>query len=221
MHLLLLFCSQYLTDEVSATPFYMAHQGLNDHSIQCLLYKVFSTLSPEFLYTSPYLLPPNSPSSSFFSSEARLVRPLPRQFNEANEEIRLGFVSSHFFDHSIGRIMIELIRMISTLTFALPGHSTIRFRVFVYFLDMRYDISTRTSTVHDSVTNMFESSTNVTFVRLPSVIKIARERVAEDRLDALIYADLGMDFTSYVLAYSRLAPLQVSFEIQLIALLDH
>ena len=39
----------------------------------------------------------------------------------------------------------------------------------------------------------------------------ARQRIAQDSLDILIYADLGMDFTSYVLAYSRLARYQIAW----------
>ncbi|SMF13457.1 Predicted O-linked N-acetylglucosamine transferase, SPINDLY family [Tistlia consotensis] len=44
---------------------------------------------------------------------------------------------------------------------------------------------------------------------LPRDLAAARRRIAEARLDALIYTDLGFDPFSYFLSFSRLAPLQL------------
>ena len=40
---------------ISATPFNMAHQGLNDLDFQTALAKVFSALCPDLHYISPHL----------------------------------------------------------------------------------------------------------------------------------------------------------------------
>ena len=47
-----------------------------------------------------------------------------------------------------------------------------------------------------------------TVLKVPSAISAAREQIAALELDALIYLDIGMEATSYFLAFSRLAPLQ-------------
>lgn len=47
------------------------------------------------------------------------------------------------------------------------------------------------------------------FIRLPDNITTVRTFLSQMQLDFLIYADIGMDFNTYVLAYSRLAPYQV------------
>lgn len=178
----------------------MAHQGLNDKTLQVLLQQILGTLCPAFSFHAPHVSQPPSIPRSLLS------RALPV------EEIRLGFISSHFFDHSIGRILVELMRMMSKFTFQYQQRNTlIRWKVYVYFLDMGYSIETGKSTFHDEVTGMLEQSDSLTFTRLPIAIPFARQRIAQDSLDILIYADLGMDFTSYVLAYSRLARYQIAW----------
>ena len=47
-------------------------------------------------------------------------------------------------------------------------------------------------------------------VTLPATLQGARDRIAEEQLDILLYTDLGMDPLTYFLAYSRLAPLQIA-----------
>ena len=46
------------------------------------------------------------------------------------------------------------------------------------------------------------------YLELPPSLPAARQAIAEARLDILFYCDLGMDPTSYTLAFSRLAPIQ-------------
>ena len=40
-------------------------------------------------------------------------------------------------------------------------------------------------------------------------MQLIRAEVAAARIDFLLFADIGMEFTSYALAFSRLAPFQV------------
>ena len=47
------------------------------------------------------------------------------------------------------------------------------------------------------------------FIRLPENISTVRAFLSQMRMDFLIFADIGMDLSTYVLAYSRLAPYQV------------
>ena len=50
---------------------------------------------------------------------------------------------------------------------------------------------------------------DVTLRCLPSNQKILRQQISNFQLDFLIFADLGMDFSTYALAHSRLARYQV------------
>ena len=45
---------------------------------------------------------------------------------------------------------------------------------------------------------------------MPTNFEAARDRIAHEQLDILVYTDLGMDPLTYLLAFSRLAPLQAS-----------
>jgi predicted O-linked N-acetylglucosamine transferase (SPINDLY family) len=46
------------------------------------------------------------------------------------------------------------------------------------------------------------------YLEVPNHVPSARRLIADQKLDVLFYADIGMDHTSYSLAFSRLAPVQ-------------
>ena len=111
---------QQLTSEIQSTPFYLAHQGppvthyvfichspcihlsltmyppvthyisgLNDREFMESLSQIFSVICPELQFISPHVRKP--------MEKEDLTR----------AQIRVAFISSYFYDHSIGRIMLD------------------------------------------------------------------------------------------------------------------
>jgi len=113
--------------------------------------------------------------------------PPPAGSGRAGGKIRVGFASRFLRDHTIGRLNRGLIDQLDrgrfeavVLTVGDAGDDTAR------FLRTRAD----------------------RFVVLPQALPAARQLVAEQQLDVLLYTDLGMDPITYSLAHSRLAPVQ-------------
>jgi predicted O-linked N-acetylglucosamine transferase (SPINDLY family) len=106
--------------------------------------------------------------------------------------IRVGFISRFLFSHSIGATTRGLVAELSRD----------RFEVFVLRI---------TPSKVDAVTVFICRAAEHTIV-LDADFRIAREQIAALELDVLFYQDIGMEPTSYLLAFSRLAPVQcVSF----------
>lgn len=102
---------------------------------------------------------------------------------------RIGFVSAYFRDHTIGRLNLGRIQRLS------------RDRLEVVVLSA--------SDSRDQVSAEFESA-GEGFVRLPRDPRTARQAIAEQRLDVLLFTDVGMDALTYTLAFSRMAPIQAA-----------
>lgn len=133
--------------------------------------------------------------------------------------IKAAFISSNFYDHSIGLILIEMILYLH------KDHSALD--VYVYFIDKRIPTNTPViingSTVtlqppaqapaiqwrHDRITDAFEAHLGTRFIRVPDNIYTVRAVLGAAGLDFLLFSDLGMDFSTYQVSFSRLAPYQV------------
>jgi hypothetical protein len=193
---------QDISVDSSSTPFHLSHQGLNDKNIQILLSSAYTTLCPSLNYISPRL-------THFSSSSPAGTSP---------RTLRIGFISSHFYDHSIGRIFSELFLILNTIEILVEPvreeEIYLDFKVFFIDQSLEYGDDWRfpTSKRYDSISGrLFEALGKERFIFLPNDIELIREVVgsSEFNLDALIFADIGMDLTSYLLAHSRLAPYQV------------
>jgi predicted O-linked N-acetylglucosamine transferase (SPINDLY family) len=115
-----------------------------------------------------------------------------RQPRKPTGRIRVGFISQFFRRHSIGKTSYGLIAH-------LPRD---RFEVVTLFIPPKID---------DEVSRAIQLSSDKC-LELPSDIEGARRAIAAFELDVLFFQDIGMEPKSYVLAHSRLAPLQcVSF----------
>jgi len=107
-------------------------------------------------------------------------------------KIRIGFISRFFYDHSIGKTSRGLMRELSRHLF-----EVVAIRI--------------TPSKNDQTTEMICAAAD-RVVTLDPDYRSAREQVATLELDILFYQDIGMEPTSYLLAFSRLAPVQcVSF----------
>jgi predicted O-linked N-acetylglucosamine transferase (SPINDLY family) len=106
--------------------------------------------------------------------------------------LRIGFISRFLRKHSIGATTRGLIDQLSRTLFE------------VYALRI-------TPAGDDATTQAIRSSADHT-IDLPPELTRARDRIAALELDILFFQDIGMEQTSYFLAFSRLAPVQcVSF----------
>ncbi len=141
------------------------------------MHLTYLALCPELNYISNHLLEKNN-----------------------NDIINIGFISSHFYDHSIGRILFETIYFIQKE--ALENRQ--KFRLTVYLLE-QYDLK------EDQILFYFKKYIH-RFVRfeLNTPLSAIRDSISQDKLFILLYSDIGMDLSTYLLAHSRLANYQVN-----------
>jgi len=151
--------------EVDRTPFYMAYQGFDDTALQRGIAHAFALATPQLEWTAPHI------------GSSRGARP----------RIRIGVLSRHLSDHTIGKLNIGLVRSLARD----------RFEAVVIRPEQRPDILSRA---------FDEAAGRV--VTLPPDLAGARRAIAECELDALFYTDVGMDPFTYYLAFARLAPVQ-------------
>lgn len=106
--------------------------------------------------------------------------------------IRVGFISRYFWTHSISSTSRGLIDKLSRE----------RFEVYALRIMPSRD---------DEATARIRASADHTVTLDPEIYR-ARDQIAALELDVLFYQDIGMEQTSYFLAFARLAPVQcVSF----------
>ena len=106
--------------------------------------------------------------------------------------IRVGFISRYLVAHSIGKTTRGLIEQLDRA----------RFEVYALHISPSHE---------DRTTELIRSSADH-YVKLDLLVERARESIAALELDVLFYQDIGMEPTSWFLAFARLAPVQcVSF----------
>ena len=101
--------------------------------------------------------------------------------------LRVGFLSAYFRDHTIGRLNLGRIRLLDRE----------KFEVTVLSASAR----------DDGVAAEFRAAADRSR-QLPRNIAAARAAIADQDLDVLIFADVGMDSLTATLAWSRMAPVQ-------------
>ena len=150
--------------EIGATPFFLAYYGRNPRP---LLTKV--------------------------ARACRAVYPTQtecgRKLFANGKRLRIGFISAHFYEHSVGKTLYGFIR-------DLPRES---YEVLVFALAPRAD----------RINELLRGAAD-RYVELPLDLPCAREAIARENLDIAFFADLGMDPVTYFLAFWRLAPLQLA-----------
>ena len=101
--------------------------------------------------------------------------------------VRIGFVSRFFQNHSVGRCFHGIPRF--------HGRDDIEITVFTF------------TTEADPLWRQIEKDVDKTVV-LPAHFGSARNQIASEEIDILVYTDIGMDPLTYFLTFCRLAPLQ-------------
>ena len=151
-------------------PFYLAYQGRNDRDLQQIYGEMIVGLM-----------------SSRYPQWSQVI-PLPNL--QANEKIRIGFVSRFFYNHSNWKIPIQ--GWVENLDRS-------EFELFGYHTDSKRDRETiRAATVFDKFTQGL----------LP--LEQWCELIQKDKLHVLIFPEFGMDPMTVKLGCLRLAPIQMT-----------
>jgi protein O-GlcNAc transferase len=148
-----------VTSSTAPTNFFAAYQGFNDRELQQALSRVYQAPQP--------------------------VEPRPRA--DRSDRIRVGFLSSHFCNHTIGRLNLGRIQHLD---------------------GQRFEVTVIASGHHtDELGAAFRQCAD-RFVELSGRVEIARQQIATLPLDVLVFTDVGMNSLTYTLAMSRMAPVQ-------------
>jgi protein O-GlcNAc transferase len=110
-----------------------------------------------------------------------------RQVDKSRKRPRVGFISAYFRDHTIGRLNIGRLEKLDREKFEVVVLSVGRHQ--------------------DPLAERFRRAADK-YVEVPRDVAIARQLAADQQLDLLFFADVGMDALTYTLAFSRMAPVQ-------------
>jgi predicted O-linked N-acetylglucosamine transferase (SPINDLY family) len=149
--------------EVGATPFNLAYHGRNNAELLRKIARVCRSMYP-----------------------ARTE--CARQPSASGRPLRIGFVSTYFYTHSVGRTTLGLIR-------DLPRD---RFDVHVFA------IAPQTDDLAEAIRKSADR-----YVSLPLDLDRVRDAIESAALDIAFFADIGMHPLTYFLAFWRLAPIQM------------
>jgi predicted O-linked N-acetylglucosamine transferase (SPINDLY family) len=156
--------------EIGGTNFYLSYHGLSNRELHRKVAALYERACPALRWTAPHCEDPKPPRG----------------------KIRVGFISRHLYDHSIGKTTRGLLEKLSRE----------QFEVYSLFAPPVRE---------DAVAKLIRASSDRS-VALPRSLDAARRLVAGLELDILFYQDIGMEPFTYFLAFSRLAPVQcVSF----------
>ncbi len=147
------------------TNFYLAYHGRDNRALHERWSRLLTRLSPGLRWTSNRL-----------------------EQSAGKRRLRVGFISSHFFLHSIGKTTVGLIEQLNRSGF----------EVVVLFVGRLQN---------DLIAQRIARAADRWF-DVPATLADAREAIAQLQLDLLFYPDLGMDCFTWYLAHSRLAPVQ-------------
>lgn len=153
--------------------FYLPYQGFNDYDLQ----KMYG----QFLFQ---LI-----SQSFTSYSSRVLMPAI----EADEKLRIGYISSSFYSHTVAKLTKGWI----------ASHDKTKFDIYCYYALHESN--------KDQYTQAFIDNSEV-FVEqpIPPLDALAR-KIKEDNLHILVYLEIGMRPPLSLLAAMRLAPVQCVF----------
>jgi predicted O-linked N-acetylglucosamine transferase (SPINDLY family) len=163
-----------LTRQLAPTSFYLAYQGQNDRDLR----QEFASLCHP-----PGAEPAFSGGGLAFDRRENLAA----AHHSLGRKVRVGFISAHFREHTVGRLTQSLVANLS------------RDRLSVTVLSA--------ATRPDTLTDVFRQHADQ-FITVPANLQAARRLISDLALDVLFYVDIGMHAFTDTLAFSRLAPIQ-------------
>ncbi len=157
----------------NSTNFYLQYQAQNDLDLQIqygqLVHRIMSAAYPQFSV------------------------PLAVKTCET-KKIRLGFISSYFRVHTVGKLFLGWLQGIHTSTN--PNEFDNEFEIYCYY----------TGKLPTPATDGFAAASDFIY-HLPH-LDTAIKQIAQDQLDILVFTDIGMNPETMQVAALRLAPIQ-------------
>ena len=153
--------------EVGMTNFHLAYHDLNNT-------RIMEEIASFYIRACPYLEFKSKHCSSLHKRK--------------EERIKIGFISSYFWDHTIGKLIRGIIQNLS--------HETFKILLF------------RPPVNNDAVSKAIDQAAEK-IVTLSGHLQKDQLKISDEQLDILFYPDIGMSALSYFLAFARLAPVQV------------
>ncbi|MFZ4540878.1 MAG: tetratricopeptide repeat protein [Rickettsiales bacterium] len=127
------------------------------------------------------------PAINFTAAHCK-VKPV----RQPDEKIRIGFVSRYMHNHSVGNCYRgAMIHLASQPEFS------------VMLFSIGNIVDEKIQTIHAAA---------IPIHSLPNNVSAAQTMIANERLDLIIYPDIGMDPMTHLLAMARLAPHQACFQ---------
>ena len=109
--------------------------------------------------------------------------------SKKQKKIKVGFVSEFLTSHTVGRIFEGLIKNLDRK----------KFEIVIF-----HTLQTKKSLVKKDIDKSVDKVVN-----LNNKIQEQQQQVEKENLDILFYTDIGMSASTYFLAFSRLAPVQI------------
>jgi protein O-GlcNAc transferase len=124
-----------------------------------------------------------------YAPSLNFVAPHCSRPREKKDRIRVGFISKFIYRHSVAIAFSRVIMALSEMP------------------DLELFVISTTNFQNDQVKDVY-SAYKGTFVCIPGSVAYAQQAISNLELDVLIYLDIGMDPFTFMLAFSRLAPVQ-------------
>ena len=155
-----------LVVDVGMTNFYLAYHGQNNKSLMQNIAELYIGVCPKLTYKAKHC---------------------QSKLGKKKDVLRIGFLSSYFRDHTIGKLTRGIIQHLSrdlfeVIVFRPPG--------------IKDDISEIIDRTADKVVSLHKN------------LEKDWEVIEDEELDILFYPDIGMDPYLYFLSFARLAPVQ-------------
>ncbi|HUA35785.1 MAG TPA: tetratricopeptide repeat protein [Candidatus Binataceae bacterium] len=151
--------------EVGMANFYLAYQGHNDAPLQARIAQFYLRACPDLAWSAPHCHVPRAP----------------------RRRLKVGIVSAHLGDHTVGKLYLGIIQKLSRE----------RFEVIVM----------RPGRKNEAAAKAIGAAADRD-VELSLDLRTARQQIAAEELDILFYPDIGMGSLTYFLGFARLAPVQ-------------
>ena len=153
-------------NEVGYANFFLAYHNQNNRKIQEDIARLYIGACPSLTFEAKHC----------------------RSENRGEKDVlRMGFLSSHFREHTIGKLSRGIIQQFSRD----------RFEVIVL----------RPPGKKDHISKIIDEAADKV-VSLSGKLERDRKIIEEEELDVLFYLDIGMDPYTYFLSFARLAPVQ-------------
>ncbi len=150
--------------------FYVAYHGCNERAWRADLARLYLHACPSLNYVAPHCQAPGPGAG-------------------VPTKIKIGFISQHLRNHTIGRLNLGLIEQLDRSRF----HVT---------------VIRQTKQDDELALPINQAADRVLVSPAAGNLAAAREMIAGLALDVVFYPDIGMEPWTYLLAFSRLAPVQ-------------